>query len=474
MSTKSALIKFHRRILADLRSEVEQNIGPMPRPLQRYYEEYRREFLRFRSLSSLPELLQKIRACNIVYCGDYHSLRQAQMTNLELLREIVKSRQVILATELVYSEEQDTLNRYLLGEMDDDKFLRMIHFERTFGFDWQNYKPIFDFARQEHLPVLAIDFKNDKHDIGLYSRDRAMAKMVAKAHRDQPDRLIWVMIGDLHLAQTHLPGFVEKELGKTSERKILILHQNNENIFWKVAWRGLRGNMDIIKMNHQVYCILNTAPWIKLHSFFSWLESSDNDSTQDEFLLLITSLCEFLKIHHDPLLDFVVYTARDSSFFHEFEPGSRIYRYCKRRFKKGQPFLIPSKKMIYLPYSNLDLMAEMASRYIHAICSGYRPRLGKWREEFFRRVWHFGIGFLGSKILNHHRGIVPVNPEELGSAIYRSSVCKHFGALLGERVYEEMLAERIQVKEVRQFFLDPFSVPGSAEKMYSRFQVFSE
>jgi Haem-binding uptake, Tiki superfamily, ChaN len=473
MSTKSALIKFQRSILADLRSEIKQSIGPMPAPLQRYYEEYRREFFRFQSISSLPELLHKIRSCNIIYCGDYHSLRQAQITNLELLREIVKSRKVILATELIYSDDQDVLNRYLLGEIDEEKFLRNIHYEETFGFDWQNYKPIFDFAREEKIPVLAIDCKTDNEQAALSMRDREMAKIIARTHLEQADCLIWVMIGDFHLAQTHLPGFVEKELGKTSRRKILILHQNNEALFWKAARSGLHGSVDIIKLNDQVYCILNTAPWIKLHSYFSWLQNSDNDRAHDEFLRLVTSLCRFLKIDEKPLLDFAVYTGHDATFLRELGRSSRIHRYCKTRFKKRQPFVIPSLKMIYLPDRDLDVAAEMAARYIHIVAGGYRPRIGNWKDEFFRRICHLGVGFLASKILNHHREIVIAETDRLNAGRHSSKMCGHYGSLLAERIYEEMLEEQIQLKEVRQFFLDPHDAYGSAEGIYARFLRFS-
>src|SRR5207247_3342816 len=136
---------------------------------------------------------------------------------------------------------------------------------------------------------------------------------------------------------------------------------------------------------------LNTATWIKLQSYFSWLQSSDNDTAHDQFLRLVTSLCKFLKIDDGLLLDFAVYTGNDATFLREFKPHSKTFRYCKRRFEKGNAFLIPSKKIVYLPDRDVDLAAEMASRYIHTSAGRYRPRLGRWRDEFFRRICHFAI-----------------------------------------------------------------------------------
>ncbi len=414
----------------------------------------------------MPELLQRILACDIIYCGDYHSLRQSQMTNLALLAEIVKSRKAILATELVYAEDQDILDRYIRKQISEEKFLRSISYDRNFGFDWNNYRPIFDFASEHAIPVIAIDHKNAARN--LYERDRAMAASIARASSQQPDSLLWVMIGDMHLAQTHLPAFVEKELSrKKPDRKVLILHQNNEDLLWKVARQGLHGKVEIIKMNSEVYCILNTPPWMKVYSYVSWLENADTDSlAQDLFVRLVASLTEFLKIDDASLLDCSVYAGNDCSFLSEFGPRSRVHRYCQRCFEKRQPFVIPAQKIVYLPYPDLDLTAEIAGRYIHTICSGYRPRLGSWDEEFYRKVCHHALGFLSSKLFNHHRPTPPVKGNRL---IKRSRVCHYYGSLLGDEIYTEMLAEKIDIKQLRRLFSDPFTRAGSARAMYDRF-----
>src|SRR5215475_8556777 len=99
MSTRSDLMIFHRQMVCELRLELEKYTGRLPRSLQRYYQDYRQEFLNFTSISSMPELIQRILECHIVYCGDYHTLRQAQMTNLSLLNKIIGKRKIILATE---------------------------------------------------------------------------------------------------------------------------------------------------------------------------------------------------------------------------------------------------------------------------------------------------------------------------------------------------------------------------------------
>src|SRR5207244_4520500 len=127
-------------------------------------------------------------------------------------------RKIIFATELVYSDQQAILDLFMAGEIGDTEFLKSVNYSETFGFNWANYKPIFDFARARKIPVIAIDHRGPPRQT-LYERDRRAARIICNVTLEHPETLIWVMIGDLHLAQTHLPRFVERDLaGRKQER----------------------------------------------------------------------------------------------------------------------------------------------------------------------------------------------------------------------------------------------------------------
>lgn len=121
----------------------------------------------------------------------------------------------------------------------------------------------------------------------------------------------------------------------------------------------------------------------------------------------------------------------------------------------------------------------MATRYVHCISAGFRVTERISRHEFFRQVCHFALGFVGSKILNHHRPLFVGDSrrERLarivsGNSAREVGLAPDVGRLMGEVMYRKLLDEEVSLEELRGWFRNPFTRRRSAEGLYSRFDPF--
>ena len=148
MTPRDQLLKMQRIILRQIKRSVQRLQGEVPLDLEKYYQTYKREFRSFQKISTKKELIKKARQSDIIFGADFHPFAQSQRTHLRILRELVKgSRPLILALETVDSRFQEIVTAYLNNEFDDATFLKKINYDRSWGFPWENYKVLFEFAK---------------------------------------------------------------------------------------------------------------------------------------------------------------------------------------------------------------------------------------------------------------------------------------------------------------------------------------
>ena len=155
---RKRLLKLQREVLENIKIEVKTLLEKIPTSLTKYYHEYKKEFKNIQAISNKKDLLNEILESNIVYNGDFHTFEQAQRTALRILREIIhEKKKIIFATEVVLIKDQKVLDEYLNEKISEKEFLKRIDYEKTWGFDWKNFKPLFDFSKKYHIPVIALN-----------------------------------------------------------------------------------------------------------------------------------------------------------------------------------------------------------------------------------------------------------------------------------------------------------------------------
>jgi uncharacterized iron-regulated protein len=439
---RSELIAIQQRIVERLKHEIEDSIGHASPAVGIYYDEYWKELARFERISSKAELMDSCAAADIVYCGDYHTLRQSQATACKIIWELLlRGRDVTVALEMVGSKHQGVLDQYLAGFIDDPAFLKAVDYQNTWDFHWEPYRRLLGLCRREGLRVIAINSEPEDVNNRLIERDFHAAQLIAEASIARPESLVFVLTGDLHVARDHLPLIVDSVLQRRGQqRKRLVVHQNAETIYWKLAEQGLERKADVVQIGPDCYCVFSATPLVKLQSYVNWeqnhrelsrvvrpdtknrvpvtagdLDEDDPEEDEDDepdyseqLQEIVATIAGFLEIEEKGKLDdFSVYTTGELDFLATLSRDKRFtgreIADIKRQVKSSESYFIPKANIIYLATLTLHTAAEEATHFINSICAGFDEAPREPRDAFYYRAVKEALGFFGSRIIDHKR-----------------------------------------------------------------------
>lgn len=435
-SARRELIAIQKRLWRRLRQEIHSSLDEEPGNVSVYLEEYERELEEFESPASRDDLLASVLSAELVYVGDYHTLRQSQKTLLRLLTAATLARpEVILALELVHMGQQPALDAYMKGEVDEGEFKKLIRYDETWGFEWRNYRELFTLARRRGVRVVGINSDPKGHDRDhLLERDLRAAEVVVRETLAHPRALVFVFDGDLHVARDHLPLVVDSLLERAGKkREKTLVHQNSEAIYWRLAAKGQENEVSIVRLRRDAFCVFNASPIEKLQSYINWqserdeltpkedsdwaeIMAEDEEDLDDEepstgqdyteqVLGFIQTLARFLGIERDDLDDFELFTVKDLDFldFLAERFSKRELEDLKRQVATGESYFIPKGNIIYLGDLSVSNAAEEAAHFLHWKCSGGAIEQRDPFFDFYLRALTEALGFFGSKVVNPKR-----------------------------------------------------------------------
>lgn len=457
------LLAIQRRLWRRLKREIDATIAENPANVEIYEEEYERDLSRYDALSSKQDLVCAAAQADLVYLGDYHTLPQAQKTLVKLLLALTRlDRRVVLGMEMVHIRDQPHLERYLedMSPEGEERFLRAIDYRRTWDFHWPPYREVFQVALKRGVRVFGINSDpaqaTEDH---LLERDFLTAQAVVAEIQRDPEALVVIFDGDLHVARDHLPLLVDSQLRSAGlpPRKRVIVHQNAEEIWWQLA-RDRHDEVNVVRLASDAFCVFNASPIEKLHSYLSWVSEQDvldpplatsawdfpddadglnfadeedeedegadedDDEDQDEddeeddddgsssldytdqVHQIVTTVAKFLEIERTDLDAFELFTVNDLDFL-DYLGGKgdfteREVEDIKRQILSNESYFIPKGDLIYLADFSVVNAAEEGTHFLHHLCSGYswdRPR--SLAVDFYFRILTEALGFFGSKVL---------------------------------------------------------------------------
>ena len=469
-----------------------------------YEGRYLRRTRTFAREARFDELLREMARYDLVYVGDYHTLKQSQRSFVKLLKGRTSARPLVLALEFVQGKHQPALDEFLAGRLSDEKFLQRIEYARHAVFDtWPHFKPIFDEARRQGLPVVGIDLISGS----LEERDRYAARRIAAAVRQHPEAQVYALAGQLHVAPPHLPLAVADELA--TPRTALTVYQNCERIWWALQRDGRELEVEACMLRPGEWCLINTPPTVVQQSYLDWIEGGEQplegSYVETRFKLLARTVARFLGLEtpalREALEHVAVYTAGDLSFLDSLPFSARERKQVERQILSRESYYIPRARVAYLANLSVNHAAEEAAHFVRHVVSGAGADepLGL-VDAFYGRALEEAYAFCGSKIVNPRRKC-PHEPEferlaRSGDAFTRevarfvldhraaergrgpgrpvraagpdlfNAVTHSLGYMLGERIYYALATGRLLKREVRELFLDPLAGEGQAFLTY--------
>jgi hypothetical protein len=315
---------------------------------------------------------------DLFFVGDYHTLRQSQQLACRLLERAARDdRPLVLALEMVLREHQEHVDAYMRGEIDDRAFLQRVDYQRTWNFDWMNYKPLFESARKCGVRVVGVNHPHKSGRARLRARDDAIAESLVDVIQSAPEARIMVLIGDLHLASKHLPHALETRLDvRGVSRRTLIVYQNSDALYWTLAENGAAPDAQVVRLGDDRFCVMEVPPHVKLQSYLSWeqaLEQLDDVGDGDEMIVetthagvfdaLLRRMCEFFGFA--PVRGVSeVFTNLDELFFEAVESSSAVEEDRVREVHllafANHSCFIPELDIVYLPFFSVHHASEEA------------------------------------------------------------------------------------------------------------------
>ena len=214
---------------------------------------------------------------------------------------------------------------------------------------------------------------------------RHAACKLAEIRQRYPDASIIAFIGESHLAPTHLPALLSKQI---PNEKVFSILQNVDALYWAAASREII-DVQAVRVNKQTACVFNSTPLEKYESYRLCLDRwrDQHDAELDHGPVIYGLIEQFAALSgHQPLL------------IPERKPTQIPGRFISRGVRRGstsqfKKFLdrnnlsgsaetivniLEQRGCVYLPQFNtlavdkfhLPFAAEEVSRFVHHCLSG--------------------------------------------------------------------------------------------------------
>ena len=122
---REQLIKIQKKNYRKNVKRVRESLGHNP-GIEIYEREYLRYVKSYAEVSNKSDLIKKVLAADLIFHGDYHTLRQSQRSVLRILREIEVKRDIILCLEMFHGRDQKHIDLFMAGKLSEKSFLKKI------------------------------------------------------------------------------------------------------------------------------------------------------------------------------------------------------------------------------------------------------------------------------------------------------------------------------------------------------------
>lgn len=100
--------------------------------------------------------IDAIKDSKVVFIGETHDDVKQHKEQVEILRSLyAKNPNLAIGLEMFTAENQQQLDDWTSGKVDEQEFKKI--YARNWSYDWQLYRDIFIFARDNHVPMIALN-----------------------------------------------------------------------------------------------------------------------------------------------------------------------------------------------------------------------------------------------------------------------------------------------------------------------------
>jgi uncharacterized iron-regulated protein len=111
---------------------------------------------------SLDKIIDNIADTPVIFVGERHTNYEDHKVELDVMMNLYKrGRKFAVGMEMFQRPFQEAINDYLSGAIHENEFLKRSEYFKRWGFDYQLYREIIEFAKAKGIPIVALNLKSD-------------------------------------------------------------------------------------------------------------------------------------------------------------------------------------------------------------------------------------------------------------------------------------------------------------------------
>ncbi len=113
-------------------------------------------------LTTLDSIIPYLTASRIIYIGERHDRFAHHINQLQIIKKIHNAGyKLAVGMEMFQKPFQQVVNDYMAGRIDEHEFLQKTEYFSRWRYDYNLYKPIIDYIKQQNLPLVALNIQGD-------------------------------------------------------------------------------------------------------------------------------------------------------------------------------------------------------------------------------------------------------------------------------------------------------------------------
>jgi len=106
--------------------------------------------------------LKQVKNKGIILLGEHHENRDHHVWQLNLIKHFFqKQKSMAIGLEMVPRRLQSVLDEWNTGRLTKKEFIEKIEWETIWAYNFEDYFPLFQFAKSNQIPLLAINVNKD-------------------------------------------------------------------------------------------------------------------------------------------------------------------------------------------------------------------------------------------------------------------------------------------------------------------------
>jgi uncharacterized iron-regulated protein len=103
-------------------------------------------------------IIRQLQTAQAIYLGETHDRESDRQQQLAIIQVLFKhNSKLAIGMEMFQRPAQPLLDLYLAGKITATELRQRSEFDRRWGYKWASYAPILEFAKVNHLPLIALN-----------------------------------------------------------------------------------------------------------------------------------------------------------------------------------------------------------------------------------------------------------------------------------------------------------------------------